>query len=49
MLFDGRAPHATAVLSERTSGRRFAVDAWTRAYAQAPEIMSIERWMARDD
>lgn len=49
MLLDGRPPHATAVLSERASGRRFAVDAWTRAYGQPPEIMPLERWMARDD
>jgi hypothetical protein len=49
MLFDGRPPHATAVLSERSGGGRFSVDAWTRAYGHAPEVMPLERWMERND
>jgi hypothetical protein len=46
--FDGRPPHATAVLSERISGRRWSVDSWTRAYGQAPEIMPLDRWVELD-
>ena len=49
MLFDGRPPHATAVVSERVGGMRYTVDAWTRGYAQPPEIMPLEQWMERDD
>lgn len=49
MLFDGRPPHATAVLTERSGGRQFSVDAWTRPYGQPPEIMPLDQWMQRDD
>ena len=48
MGFDGRPPHATAVLSERAGGRRWSVDTWTRAYGQAAEIMPLERWVELD-
>lgn len=45
-IVDFRLPHATAVLTEKASGASFAVDAWTRAYGQPPEIMPLERWKA---
>jgi hypothetical protein len=48
MGFDGRPPHATAVLTERASSRRWSVDTWTRAYGQLPEIMPLERWVELD-
>ncbi len=44
-LLDGRGPHATAVLVENASGTKWAVDSWTRAYGQAPEIMPLSLWM----
>jgi len=44
-LIDGRAPHATAVLVEKATGTKWAVDSWTRAYGQAPEIMPLTQWM----
>jgi hypothetical protein len=44
-LIDGRPPHVTAVLVESKTGSEWAVDAWTRAYGQAPEIMPLSRWM----
>jgi hypothetical protein len=47
-LFDGKAPHATAVLLERATGKRWSVDAWTRAYGQKPEIMALDRWLDED-
>lgn len=47
-LIDGRPPHVTAVLMEKTTGTKWAVDSWTRAYGQAPEIMPLERWMTLD-
>jgi hypothetical protein len=47
-LIDGRPPHVTAVLREKATGTKWAVDSWTRAYGQAPEIMALERWMTLD-
>jgi hypothetical protein len=47
-LIDGRPPHVTAVLMEKATGTKWAVDSWTRAYGQAPEIMPLERWMTLD-
>lgn len=47
-IFDFKAPHATAVLVEKGSGVKWSVDAWTRAYGQAPEIMTLDRWMEAD-
>jgi hypothetical protein len=41
-LFDGvTTAHVTAVLREKKTGRKWSVDAWTRAYGQAPEIMPL--------
>jgi hypothetical protein len=48
-LFDGIAtPHVTAVLTETKTGEKWAVDAWTRGYGQAPEIMPLSVWRTRD-
>lgn len=47
-IFDFKAPHATAVLVEKGTGTKWSVDAWTRAYGQAPEIMPLDRWMEAD-
>lgn len=47
-LIDGRPPHVTAVLTEKATGTKWAVDSWTRAYGQAPEIMPLEQWMTLD-
>lgn len=47
-MIDFRPLHATAVLQEKGSGVKWSVDAWTRAYGQAPEIMPLERWMDLD-
>ncbi|MCX7297265.1 MAG: hypothetical protein NTU64_10380 [Hyphomicrobiales bacterium] len=47
-LLDGRGPHATAVLVEKATGAKWAVDSWTRAYGQAPEIMPLAQWMTLD-
>ena len=40
----GQIPHTTAVLAERTSGKKWAIDPWTRAYGQLPEVMPLESW-----
>jgi hypothetical protein len=47
-MFDGRPPHATAVLVERTTGKKWSVDSWTVSYGKAFEVMPLERWKAID-
>jgi hypothetical protein len=43
IFLDGRWPHFTAVVVERT-GTRWAVDPWRRAPGQSPEILPLDRW-----
>jgi hypothetical protein len=44
-LLDGiTTPHVTAVLTDKKTGQKWAVDSWTRAYGAAPEIMPLSRW-----
>jgi hypothetical protein len=45
-VIDFRLPHATAVLTDDKTGQSWAVDSWTRAYGQPPEIMPLSRWEA---
>lgn len=45
LLVDGRGLHATAVLRETRSGKKWAVDNWTRNYGERPDVLPIERWM----
>ena len=40
----GQTPHNTAVLKERTSGREWVVDLWTKRYGELPDVMSVEQW-----
>lgn len=48
-LLDGiTTPHVTAVLAEKKTGEKWAVDAWTSGYGQAPEIMPLKVWQTRD-
>jgi hypothetical protein len=47
-LIDGRPPHVTAVLKDKTTGQRWAVDPWTRGYGQPPEIIPLARWKTLD-
>jgi hypothetical protein len=47
-IVDFRPPHATAVLVEKGVGVAWSVDAWTRSYGQAPEIMPLARWKDLD-
>jgi hypothetical protein len=41
----GQTPHNTAVLKERTGGKEWAIDMWTTAFGQVPEVMPIEKWL----
>ncbi|MBZ8132636.1 hypothetical protein [Afifella sp. IM 167] len=45
-FLDGRYPHATAVVAEVESGRRFAIDSWPIANAEPPVIMPLEKWLS---
>ena len=45
-LIDGRPPHYTAVLVDTANGVKWAVDSWTRGYGQAPEVMTLARWLS---
>lgn len=47
-IFDFRAPHATAVLIEKGTGTKWAIDSWTVGYGQPLEIMPLERWKTLD-
>jgi hypothetical protein len=47
-MIDGRPPHATAVLVERATGKKWSVDSWTVGYGQALEVMPLERWKQLD-
>ena len=44
----GQTPHNTAVLIERASRRGWVVDSWTRGYAEAPDVMTIEQWLTEN-
>ena len=45
-LFDGRYPHATAVLNAE-DGTKWAVDSWFESGGGAPDIMPLSAWMKR--
>ena len=41
-------PHNTAVLVERATKVEWVVDMWPRAYAQPPDVMTLEKWVTED-
>lgn len=43
-LVDFRYPHATAVVANRKSGARWAIDPWPKRNGQRPDTLPIERW-----
>jgi hypothetical protein len=45
-IFFGQLPHNTAVVVERASRREWALDMWTHAYAELPDVMPAERWQS---
>ncbi len=47
-FFLGQTPHNTAVLTERAGGAEWVVDMWTRAYAELPDVMTVEQWLKED-
>jgi hypothetical protein len=44
-LLDGRYPHNTAVVIEKSGGERWAIDSWTHANGEFPDIMPISEWV----
>jgi hypothetical protein len=40
-----QTPHNTAVLLEKATHVEWVVDLWTRGYAQAPDVMTVDRWV----
>lgn len=40
-----QTPHNTAVLRDKATGTEWAVDLWTRAYAQPPAVMPVAQWV----
>ena len=41
---DGRYPHVTAVIAETKSGSEWAVDPWSRAPGEKPDILPLSQW-----
>ncbi|MEP3047303.1 MAG: hypothetical protein ABJL55_10185 [Roseibium sp.] len=46
-LLDGRYPHATATITEKSTGNAYAVDSWVRSNGEKPNIIPIDEWFAR--
>jgi hypothetical protein len=43
-----QTPHNTAVLVDRATKVEWVVDMWPRGYAQAPDVMTVEKWVKED-
>ena len=43
-----QTPHNTAVLLERATRIEWVVDMWPRGYLQAPDVMTVEKWVKED-
>ena len=48
LLIDLRQHHTTAVIREKTSGRRWSVDGWTHRNGEVPDIFPMEEWAKKD-
>ena len=44
IIHAGRWPHRTAVIADKQSGEKFAVDSWFHDNGQAPEIIPLKQW-----
>jgi hypothetical protein len=45
-LIDGRYPHATAVLRDK-SGKKWAIDSWYEPAGDPPDIRPLSEWLTR--
>jgi hypothetical protein len=43
-----QTPHNTAVLVDRATRTEWVVDMWPRAYAQMPDVMTVDQWVKAD-
>ena len=43
-----QTPHNTAVLVDRTTKVEWVVDLWPRKFAEAPDVMPVERWLTEN-
>jgi hypothetical protein len=43
-----QTPHNTAVLVDRATKVEWVVDMWPRGYAEAPDVMTVEKWVKED-
>jgi len=40
-----QTPHNTAVVIDKATGTEWVVDLWPKKYAEAPDVMPVERWL----
>ncbi len=43
-----QTPHNTAVVVDKATGVGWVVDLWPKKYAEAPDVMPVERWLKED-
>jgi hypothetical protein len=43
-----QTPHNTAVVIDKADGVEWVVDLWPKKYAEAPDVMPVERWLKED-
>ena len=43
-----QTPHNTAVVVDKTTGTEWVVDLWPKKYAEAPDVMPVDRWLKED-
>jgi hypothetical protein len=43
-LIIGGLPHTTAVVRERKGGQRWAIDGWTHANGELPDVLPLVQW-----
>ena len=41
-------PHWTAVIQEKKTGQRYAVDSWIYAQGENPAVVEVEKWYIKD-
>lgn len=44
-FLDGRYPHATATVTEKSARKVYAIDSWVRGNGARPDVLQLETWM----
>lgn len=47
-LFALQTPHNTAVVIDNTTHVEWVIDLWPKKYAEAPDVMTVEKWLTED-